>query len=290
MADIRPTAESGFLPAIKDLAQNYRGGWNGLEQNLETARSWAEKVKAAGDTEWADPFLASLDTLEARATQQVALAGKVNDLSSSTFDFLKELQDNSANYPNMAATLFPSLFLKIWYDANFTVAEEDLVTELVQQQSITVTSESGETLNYTRVPAAGDHAAFIQTFPTPFPASNPNYPLNYWGTAVTGGPSLYFIKESGVQDQARDAFLRALYQQLNNLVTQAQQTNNNYNLTQFNNDLVSRAKAMEPTKGREFAGMVYAMIRDDIQATSALLNIFSSLNTFAQSPLPEPNS
>lgn len=288
MAEIELAAEQGFVPAIQDIARNYRAGSNGLEQNLEVARSWAEKAEAAGETEWAQAFLTSLDTLEARANQEIAVDGQVRGLPRETFDFLSNLQ-NESNSSQMAQTHYFTLFTKIWYDAEFSPAEEDLVAELAESAGISVSDEAGETLTFTKVPLEGDREAFRKLFPTPFPASDPNYPLNFWGDSVTGGPTLYFVKASGVKDQARDAFLRALYQQISQLVQQAQQSNNNYPLTQFNNDLVNRAKALEPAKGREFASLVYAMIRDDIQANPALLNMFSSLNTFAESPLPESN-
>lgn len=289
LEDIETAAGQGFIPAMQDLARTYRGGWHGKEQNLETARAWATKVKTAGETEWAETFLSGLDALEARANQEIAIDGKVDGLDKETFDYLKYIQEVTT-YTNMPNVTFSSLFSKIWHNAYFSAAEEDLVSEMTQQNSLEVTNEEGNLLTFTKVPGAGDHASFQSIFPTPFPASDPNYPLNFWGKAVTGGPTLYFVQNSGVQDQARDTFLRALYQQITQLVQNIQQTNNNYPLVQFNNDLVNRAKAMEPAQGREFAKMVDAMIRDDIQATPALLNMFSSLNTFAQSPLPEDNS
>lgn len=286
--DIQAAAEAGFLPAMKDWAMNLSKGTNGVDPDREKAREWAKKVKAAGETDWAEDFLAGLEAQDARESGAGEMDGVVAGLSPKAMQLLQGIQATEG-VNSIPQEQFSRLFEAIWWDGTFSLSEEDLVAELAKASSVTLTSESGETLTFEKGPGSELLETWEQYFPTPFPMTNANYPVTMWQAGNTPGPVVYFLTESPVKEEARQNLARALFQDLSKRVQNAQQTGNPAQVTQFNAMLVGRAKAGDPVVGRKYAQLMYSILQDDMGAEPGLLAYFSRLKSFADSPVPGSN-
>lgn len=280
IAKIVVAAEAGSVAAIKEVTAFYARGLHGYTKSVDEAKAWAERAKALGETEWAVAYIMALEAEAKAADRRLPVDGKVANIGAKVMEQLRFVQD-AADVSALAKERAGYVFAAVWWDADYSADEQDLVRELLNGLNVTVVGADGVELRFTKPPPASDHDTWRAMFPDPFPLSDTNFPLTSWNYAATPGPFVMYSRNPATRDAARSTLAQALYSEIANRVKQAEQTRNVGYVSEFSTVLLNRAKAGDAASGKQFALIVYSIIKDDIKANPQLLGYFSELSTYA---------